>query len=165
MDLKAIPRLQIGFSLLESLIALVVFSVALLGLAAMYTKTMSMSHSSYLRALASIQAMDLEERIRANPLSADADYVFSCSFSETFPGTMAGTPATLAGLDQKDWCAGSKRVFGGLLNTATVVASYPTAASTPVDYRITLGWTERMLDADGKQKTGQSPDFVYTVRK
>lgn len=164
MELKRIHQQGAGFTLLEALIALVVFSIALLGLAAMYAKTMSMSHSSYLRALASLQAMDLEERIRANPWADDADYSFSCTLAESFPGSIGGSPATLAVDDRSDWCASSVRVFGGLLTSAQVVATYPAASSTPVDYRITLQWTERAIEADGDQSP-ISQSFVYTVRK
>lgn len=161
MDLiKANGKQVAGFSLLEALIALVVFSIALLGLAAMYSKTLSMSHSTYLRALASIQAMDLEERIRANPEAADADYDFTCALNETAPNTIGGTPANLAAEDAQDWCANSVSLFGPLLQVADVAAS----GSAPVDYTITLTWSERSIAEDGDQDI-ISQSFTYTVRK
>lgn len=161
MDLyNARSNQQAGFSLLEALIALVVFSIALLGLAAMYTKTLSVSHSTYLRALASIQAMDLEERIRANPAADDADYDFTCTLTEVAPGSVGGTPSNLASDDAQDWCANTRTMFGSLMQTADVSAS----ASAPVDYTITLTWLERSIEQDNEQSV-VSQSFTYTVRK
>lgn len=168
-----------GFSLLEALIALVVFSIALLGLAALYTKTLSLSHSSYLRTLASIQAMDLEERIRANPQAENADYVFSCDLSTIVAGSFGSNlaPANLAAEDRKDWCGRTLEQFGGVgaLLQEVTVASVPapgTPASTPiwsvarppVNYDITLRWNERGLD-DENQQTIESQEFIYRVRR
>ncbi|MDZ7810693.1 MAG: type IV pilus modification protein PilV [Arhodomonas sp.] len=58
---------QKGFTLIEVLIAVVVLSVGLLGVLALQVNTLAFSHSAYLTSVASVQAMDLEERIRVNP--------------------------------------------------------------------------------------------------
>lgn len=164
MELKKIPHTRAkGFTLLESLIALVIFSVALLALAGMYAKTLSMSHSTYLRALASIQAMDLEERIRVNPRADMDDYIFACSapgIAASSPFPMTGDPATLAGLDQQDWCSLTKNVFGNLYVAAEVEVN----ASSPADYSITIEWSERSIQEDNTVIV-ESEEFTYTVRK
>ena len=153
MELKHLhPEKSAGFSLLESMIALVVFSVALLGLAAMYTKTLSVSHSSYLRTLATIQAMDLEERIRANPRAADSDYAFDC-----------GAPAAAdpqASVDVQAWCNNTTAVFGGLLLQSTVTQG----GGALVDYTITLQWSERALGDENRQNIVPQT-FTYMVRR
>lgn len=164
MELRMIPHSSAkGFTLLESLIALVIFSVALLALAGMYAKTLSMSHSTYLRALASIQAMDLEERIRVNPRADMNDYVFACAgpnVAASSPFPISGDPATLAGQDQQDWCALTKNVFGNLYLAAEVAVD----ASSPVDYLISIEWSERSIQEDNSVSvTGEQ--FIYTVRK
>lgn len=55
-----------GFSLLEVLIAAVIFSIGLLGLASLQVTGLKMSHDSLLRSTASIYANDMADRMRAN---------------------------------------------------------------------------------------------------
>lgn len=57
---------QCGFTLLEVLIALLVLSIGLLGLAALQTIGLKFTHESYQRTQAVIQAYDMLDRIRAN---------------------------------------------------------------------------------------------------
>ena len=54
---------QAGFSLVEALIALLVLSVGLLGLAALQLSGMQSTHSAYQRTIASVMATDAAERI------------------------------------------------------------------------------------------------------
>ncbi|MBP0048869.1 type IV pilus modification protein PilV [Marinobacterium sp. AK62] len=156
-----------GFTLLESLIALIVFSFALLALAAMYAKTLSMSHSTYLRALASIQAMDMEERIRANPEAGVGDYssIDCADYSAadiTPPENFNGNAGSIAADDAADWCGNNFRVFGGLLVAAGV--SGPASSAGSADLEITLQWNERAIEQDTGVSV-QSQAFTYTVRK
>ncbi|HCU54464.1 MAG TPA: type IV pilus modification protein PilV [Gammaproteobacteria bacterium] len=58
---------QRGFSLLEVLIALAVFSFGLLGLAALQTVSLRIGHDSYQRTQATMLAYDIVDRMRANP--------------------------------------------------------------------------------------------------
>ncbi len=59
-----------GFTLVEILIAVVVFSVGLLGLANLQIMSLKLSHDSLLRSTATVLAKDMAERIRANVLQA-----------------------------------------------------------------------------------------------
>lgn len=54
-----------GFSLIEALVALLVLSIAALGLGAMQLKGLQSAHVSYQRAIAVIAAEDAEERLWA----------------------------------------------------------------------------------------------------
>lgn len=56
---------QRGFSLLEALIALVVLSVGLLGVAAMQLKALQSANDGYQHSLASVAAVDAQERLWA----------------------------------------------------------------------------------------------------
>ncbi|WP_354470580.1 prepilin-type N-terminal cleavage/methylation domain-containing protein [Marinobacterium sp. MBR-109] len=151
-----------GFTLLESMIALVIFSFALLALAGMYAKTLSLSHSTYLRALASIQAMDLEERVRANPKADDTDYVFDCSGytagSILAPDSFSGSESAIASSDEEDWCGNTHSVFGGLLQSAEVT-------SDGTDLTISIQWNERSIDENNDMSVALQDNFTYTVRK
>lgn len=56
-------RAKLGFSLLEVLIALLVISIGLAGIAGMHIFSLQSAHSSYQSTLASVIALDLEERL------------------------------------------------------------------------------------------------------
>ena len=61
------PRSQRGFSLVEVLIALVIMSVGMLGIAGLYVQSMQAGRTSMLRHHAVTLAGDVADRIRANP--------------------------------------------------------------------------------------------------
>jgi len=148
-----------GVSLIEALIALVVFSVALLGLAGMYAKALSVGHSSYLRALANIHAVDFEERIRANP-QADADnYVFSCTATGV-PESIALADNNMAEDDRDDWCANGVGLFGDSWKSATVTSD----GTNFVDFTVNITWTERKLTDNNRQDVSDQT-FTYTIRR
>jgi len=65
----ASPR-QIGVSLIEVLVAIVVLTVGLLGLAGLQAAGMKVSMSSHFRAQAAQLAQDMADRMRANTASA-----------------------------------------------------------------------------------------------
>lgn len=60
---KHAPRTTQGFTLIESLVALVVLSIGLLGVAAMQLKALQSAHIGYQRSLVSLIATDGQERI------------------------------------------------------------------------------------------------------
>lgn len=55
-----------GFTLLEVLVAVVVFSIGLLGLASLQVMGYRLNHDSLLRTMATIQANDMADRMRTN---------------------------------------------------------------------------------------------------
>lgn len=57
---------QNGFTLLEVLIAMVILSVGLLGLASLQARSLSTNQSAYLRSQANVLAYSIIDRIRAN---------------------------------------------------------------------------------------------------
>ncbi len=65
-------HLQAGFTLVEVMIALVIFSVALLGLAGLQAASLRDNQLAYLHTVATHLAYDMGERIRSNPSAAAA---------------------------------------------------------------------------------------------
>ena len=55
-----------GFTLLEVLITLAVFSIGLLGLAGLQIKSLKLAHDSFSRTIAAILSEEMADRIRAN---------------------------------------------------------------------------------------------------
>ena len=70
----AVNLKQRGFTLLEVMIALLIFSIGLLGLAGLQAGGLRSNNQAQLRTIAVIQAYDMADRIRANPRGvADGD--------------------------------------------------------------------------------------------
>ncbi|HBA32699.1 MAG TPA: type IV pilus modification protein PilV, partial [Gammaproteobacteria bacterium] len=84
-----------GFTLLEVLIALVILSVGLLGLAGLQTTGLRNNHSAYLRSQATLLAYDITDRIRANKANLNA---YALALSASAP---SGT--SVAETDLNEW--------------------------------------------------------------
>lgn len=101
-----------GFSLIEVLIALVILSVGLLGIAAMVSVSMKTKASSYYRTQALALSNTILNRMRANRVTATAGgYNITVDASSPFSGSSQNcngtgatcTPAQIATMDLYDW--------------------------------------------------------------
>ncbi len=68
----AATRRNGGFTLVEAMVALIVLSVGLLGIAALYVETLRANRTSLHRTEAVNLATDIADRMRSNRLPADA---------------------------------------------------------------------------------------------
>ncbi len=95
---------QRGFTLLEILIAVVVLSVGLLGLAALQNTGTRVNHSAQLRTLATQLAHDMLDRLRANQAGVRAGlYHLPTPADNGCYGGDLCTPAQLAAEDLLQW--------------------------------------------------------------
>ena len=97
-----------GFTLLEILIAVVVLSIGLLGIAGLQALGQQSNHSAYLRSQATALAYDMIDRMRANNAgvkSGDYDAIDTTSNTYTDPGCSSSTCSSLqmAQYDMYDW--------------------------------------------------------------
>jgi type IV pilus assembly protein PilV len=69
-DFSHNPHAIRGFSLIEVLVAILILSIGLLGLASLQTNGMRFNHSSYLRSQATVLTYDIVDAMRANRGSA-----------------------------------------------------------------------------------------------
>ncbi len=92
---QKIKHLQ-GFTLLEVLIALLILSIGLLGIAALQANTLRLNHGAYQRTQAIFLAYDMMDRLRANRVAALAG---QCNIA--LGATLAGT--SLCATDVTDW--------------------------------------------------------------
>ena len=95
-------------TLLEVLIALLVLSVGLLGMAGLQATSIRSNQSAYLRSQASILANDAIDRMRVNRVAADTgSYALALANSPGTPpsncNTSTCTPAQLAAFDLFEW--------------------------------------------------------------
>lgn len=98
---------QAGFSLIEVLVTMVVLSIGLLGIAGMQASGLRNNHAAYTKTQATNLAMDMAERIRANP-QGQANYVgFDSTEAPSNPGcinSVSGcTAEQLATYDMFEW--------------------------------------------------------------
>ena len=130
-------RRQRGFSLVEVLIALIIMSVGMLGIAGLYVQSMQAGRTSILRHQAVTLAGDVADRIRANP-GAGASYALAGAESNTCIGDDAVcSAAQMAANDIFVW----DEQAGASLPSGTVTVVYNNDV-TPPEYTITVAWDE-----------------------
>lgn len=96
----ASPTAQIGFSLVEVLVTMVLLAFGLLGIAGLMVSGISNASSSEAMSKASQLAADIADRMRANPamaLSATSEYL--TKYGDPAPEA----PSTIAQADKKAW--------------------------------------------------------------
>ena len=131
----AIKRVK-GFSLVEVLIALVIMSVGMLGIAGLYVHSMQAGRTSLFRHHAVTLAGDIADRIRANPRAAGA-YAGIGQNNNCVAGGINCTPAQMASNDIFLWQQQAQDTL-----PAGVVNIVFDNAVVPPTYQITVQWNE-----------------------
>ena len=166
--LKAM-NLQHGLTLTEILVAVVVLSIGLLGMAGIQMKGLRGTHNTYLRSQATALATDLAERIRANPGGLSADLTNNKNYSDiTFN-------------DETTTCDGDAPTSCGSTNGAAVTANCSVAEIAEYDIYTwmcgisstdgvknilpdsTVVDTECTTDSDADNTNGCSPGSTVTI--
>lgn len=151
-----------GFSLVEALVALVVMSIGLLGIAALYVESLRSGTSALLRSQAVGFASDMADRIRANP-TAGASYSKGVDATGTVTAACTGstgtcTVAEMAATDIALWTQQlddrSDNPAVGRLGLPTGRGTIVVSATTPRVYTITVSWLE----------SGQTTASTYALR-
>ncbi len=94
---------NIGFSLIEVLVTIVILMIGLLGLAGLQGWALTSQLESYQRSQALILARDMENRINANRKNA-ANYVTSTPLGAGSVCPVAADPTVIADKDKEEWC-------------------------------------------------------------
>ena len=125
-----------GFTLVEVLIALIILSVGMLGIAGLYVHSMQAGRTSLFRHHAVTLAGDAADRIRANPRAA-ASYALAGANNNCVGGGVDCTPAQMAANDIFLW----DQQAADTLPNGTVTVVFDNAVIPPT-YQITVAWTE-----------------------
>lgn len=99
---------QQGFTMLEVLITILIVSFGLLALAGLFLNGLRMNNSSFLRSVATQQAYDLSDRMRANVSGVSAGNYNAISFPGSAQAcadcdTVSCTASNLAAYDACSW--------------------------------------------------------------
>jgi type IV pilus assembly protein PilV len=128
-------RLQKAFSMVETLVAVIVLAVGLLGIAALYVTTLRSGGSAIARTQAVYLASDIADRIRANAKAKGA-----------YAGAGANNDCMTAACSREDMAAFDLDVW-----QTQITATLPGPASgtvtfvdgTPATYTIEVSWSEK----------------------
>ena len=134
-------RLQTGFSLIEAMVSLVVVSVGMIGIAALYGQGLGAGRTALYRTQAVNLAADMADRIRVNRLG-DASYGGAAANNNCDPPAAVNcTPAQMAAHDLWVW---TNQVQQQLPNG---VGAVQFAGTSPATYTINVTWQETGLGA------------------
>ena len=148
---------QGGFTLFEVLIALLIFSVGLLGLAHLQGFSMSSSYNSHLRTQATALASSIVDRMRANRDQAISLNAYRTDFEANPPSisidcSTGCTPAQMAQLDLLEWkCNLGKYATENFCNGLVSQVTLPNGdgeikSVTNGQIEVTVRWTDTLGD-------------------
>ncbi len=138
-------HLHCGFTLLEVLIAIVVLSIGLLGLAGLQAAGLRNNNSAYMRTIATQQANDMADRMRTNLPGVITNAYDSIGGIPANPGciTTNCTIAQVAQYDAFDWNTMNQSLLPLGVGTVKRIASPP-----GVDrFTISVSWDDNRTGA------------------
>jgi type IV pilus assembly protein PilV len=144
-------RRQAGFSIVEVLVALIVLSVGMLGIASLYVDSLRAGRTALLRTQAVFLATDMADRIRANP-TAGAAYALGGADNGCVAGAADSvncTPAQMAAQDIFLW----QNQITQLLPAGAAGNIVHVPGTLPDTYTISVTWPE----------AGQPGDAAYVL--
>lgn len=134
---------QHGFTLLEILVAIVVLSIGLLGLAGLQAVSLNNNQIAYFRSIATQQAYDMADRMRANlgtPTTGGVragDYDNLTAITPADPGCLTSgcSASQMATTDHSQWNTINARLLPGGVGTVTNIGN--------ASFEINVSWTEK----------------------
>lgn len=156
-------RLQAGSSLLEALVAMLVLSIGLLGIAGLASASLRYSQGSWARAAVASGLSDLADRVRANPSASETDYRFNAITYEEQREDIEGgevaiardclaegcTPTQLAAYHLTDWRLALNRSMPG--------AAVWVSGQRSTGYLATVMWYDKNFVKDDGVTPEESP--------
>ena len=134
-------KINKGFTLIEALIAILVLSLGLLGVAAMQLKAMQSAHVSYQRSIATLSAQDAVERLWAE--LGDASKPGICPD--------ATSVATINTAWNTQW------------STLLPISDTTPITATDCEYVISVQWSETRFDENQDGTVDSVSSLAYVV--
>ncbi len=151
---------QRGFTMIEVLIAILVLSIGLLGLAGLQATGLRNNHQAYQRSIATQQVYDMADRMRVNPAGVVANAYDAISGIPTNPGCTGSTctPAGIAAYDAAQWNSANAALLPSGAGTVTSLGGGVFTITVRWDELKTVGATT------GFALSGATTDFALTFR-
>ncbi|WP_455208154.1 type IV pilus modification protein PilV [Kaarinaea lacus] len=154
MKQYSVSGMQSGFTIIEMLIAVLVISIGLLGMAGLQTTGIQQSHNSYLKTQASMLAYDMADRMRSNLQGVNAGSYNAIDSMDSpvssAPGcatsNTACSAADTATYDVYQWT--NKDAAGSI--ASLLPSGYGMVSENAGVYTITVLWDEARTGATGK---------------
>lgn len=157
---------QHGFSLLEAMVALLILSVGLLGLAALQARAMQYTHDSLVRSQATAIANEIMDKIRSRAYDrtgGDAEntiesYVTTAATAADCPADIATATAVVA--EKGCWLKSIQSYLpdgSGLASTITRSAGADNGDPTDDAYQISIQWRDRQTNQVVNQRFAFQP--------
>lgn len=151
-----LSKYQSGFSLIEILIALMILSVGLLGLAALQAAALKTNHGAYYRSQAVFLAYDICDRMRANKLQAAAG-VYNRAIDDSAPAASADGD-DIEDIDMDEW-------YNNYLTNLIPDSDASINCDTNALCSVSIQWNENRSDL-GSSLTGNDKiqTFIFTTQ-
>lgn len=168
MILYRAKRAQKGVSLIEVMIAVLIFTVGLIGVASLLVMATGANHGGFLRTQVTYLAQNMADRMSSNPIGVwqnsynSEDYPLSSAAQDCLDSSCS--PAQLAEYDQKMWSSQLK-VFlpdakatiactaagAGFLPQGDTLGNRPPFGGS---CNMTITWTDRGSGAESSREAG-----------
>lgn len=118
---------QAGVGLIEVMIAVLILSIAFLGMAALQARSLSTNNSSMARSMATIAVHSIQDAMRADIVNATGGVYNGTITADKCPA--AGTGASLATVQLNQWCNNqlASPMLGGAVSTTSGVINCTTS--------------------------------------
>jgi type IV pilus assembly protein PilV len=159
-----IEHKQKGFSLIEALVAFLILSVGMLGIASLQTMSLKSGHTAALRTVAVMKVDEILESMRSNPAAlldyaaGPADMGTDNGCSQTAVAAANCTPAQMALDELFRWKSSLIEALPNNAGTTATVVITPAAPPATLNLVvISVNWSER------DQETGSAANMNYSV--
>lgn len=153
---------QRGISLVEALVALIVMSIGMLGIAGLYIESVKANRSALLRTQAVALTYDMADRIRANRMAGNTYALALGAAPPPAHNCVAGVNCTEDNLAEDDvarWVQTVRQVmpwYGATPPQTGVIFAAAPGTGLPDNYQIIITWREPNQDP-------AEPAYNYTL--
>lgn len=156
---------QAGFTLLEVMIALVIFSVGLLGLAGIQAIALQSNNAAYMRTIAMQHTYNMADLIRT---ASDGEGVIDSTFTDGFTSALGSAPTNCIVDNATTECSLSEMAAFDIYHWKKRLADElpsgrGTLSRTDDIFEIKIMWDEKRTGATGENCSGTSDLKCYTI--
>ncbi len=147
-----------GFTLIEVLVALLVMSIGLLGLAALQATSLKTNHGAYNRGQAIFLAYDIMDRMRANQTQALAG-AYNRDLDDLAP---APAVAPLSAADLSSWYANLQQALPGAADAQITCPLAGVGAANTI-CQVVIQWDENRIGGSTQSQVSDFDNDVTTT--